>query len=701
VLDSVKQVARSTMSKLKSSTRSVNQTEKDREIVDLVRTLYRTRDERYNLELQWDFNRRFYAGKQDITIVRDRESGTQSITTLPETDYSTGININLILSTVTNRTSEIVKSRPIIFAKPKTDELSDSSKARVTNACARYAKDAFDFDSLNAEAYTLVQLTGKSFYKAYWDKTAGKEEEIELAPEIKTNEDGTQEEIQKTEIKKVGDIRVVIRPSDNILVSRNAQKMDDARWLLDFYEDDVERLVLLHPNFEKEIRAAKIAISLLDKIDSEKYTSPQPDHDRLCTVYELYMRPSKDYPNGLFAKVVGDFCLEQSDLPEGLWPFIELQEFPAKTGSFWPEAVVSQLIPLNRALNMHTTQMLAYQHKVCRAPVILYKGGGIKPNQVTNEASSTWECSSPAFRPDILLPPQMPGDMYATSNMLLSFFEEVSRVGKTSKGQNIPGGRSYDVWAAAKEQDERYMVSSAQYFERAQLNLSKLILRLMRLHYEDGRIMAFVGKNNIPEVELFKKDLIIEDDLDIEAFSSIPQSKTMVEQRVVNLTQAGIINPTQDRKAVLEALELSSLDRFNSDVLIDDLESEKENNFILQGKEPNVYKGQNHVAHIKSHNELVKRDEYKGVAGQPSQVTGQVPMGPAVPGQPPMMQERTLMVDEVRLNHIQDHIGLLIDETVQQQQIQGMIMQALGIQPQGGGNEPPQKGNQVPQVPNA
>lgn len=628
----------------------------DDTLLELVKKYYAQRETRKKpMEDQWFLNRMFYQGIQDWQPKKYDADGREINN--EEGEYYTDVVVNLILPTCVTIISQLTKNRPTITAVPATTDPDDQDKARFTEKVITYLFDKTNISLKLHEFLLNALLCGISFAKVLWDEHAGPKVES-IRTERKSDGGGDYMYDSKLKNDRIGEVAIHPVSAFNILPNAHATSLDDCQWLLHYYLKDFEQLKFQYPQLTAVSDVGDILGFIDQSINQNSFGGVSPDDGVL--VKELYQKPTVDYPKGLYVKIVGDQVLEKSEMDQDDWPWVAMPTFD-NPGSFWPESMVTHLNAINAQLNFHVDHMLSYVDNVVNSPIIIYPGGGLTAEQITNSPTAIWPVTNKDLTPDRLLPAPLPDSMFGVPELLKGLYEEVSRIGKPLKGQNVPGGRSGAVINMLQEADLEHLVPIAVKLEEFLLGIVKKALLLVKENYSEDRMIRVVGENRAPWVAPFKRDLIIDEDLRVQMFSSLPRSKASQQQFLLELaTQTQLIDPQRHSARIFRAFDLGTMEVFSEDMQADEEEVQRENDLLISGEGyPEVKIWQNHEAHLECHLRLFKSNRFKQAEVTQTSVPGK---GKA--------EGRQLTIGELATQHFLDHQNQL-----KKQQMEALMMQ--------------------------
>ena len=142
------------------------------DVVDYIcNELERRRDERTALELQWTLNANFREGHQncDIDMVSHRISDENPVA---KTDKERRV-YNRIAPLMETRHANLKSINYDMVVNPRTAELDDYAKAKISTKILDYCQSVTDFNSQKDKLIAWSELTGTAFTLSYWDAEAG------------------------------------------------------------------------------------------------------------------------------------------------------------------------------------------------------------------------------------------------------------------------------------------------------------------------------------------------------------------------------------------------------------------------------------------------------------------------------------------------------------------------------------------------
>ena len=271
----------------------------------ILSELERRRDERRDIELQWQLNANFLYGNQrcDINI--------RSHTVEQYSDPCDGLEkeiYNQIEPLAKTRAANLGKISYAMTVKPRTSEIDDISKAKVSTSILRYKQSTSDFSRFITSLIHWAEITGTAFVLNWWDTRAG-----DMVGEITTlEEDDYGQPAEKKEAVFSGDVNYgMLTPFEVFPETVYKETVEDQRSIIteqvmsvediyDIYGIKVDgRAIETYALSPVEGAGGFGYVATVAKMTSHTVT----DIEKVITYFE---RPGRKFPNGRMAILIGD-----------------------------------------------------------------------------------------------------------------------------------------------------------------------------------------------------------------------------------------------------------------------------------------------------------------------------------------------------------------------------------------------------------
>lgn len=501
---------------------------------------------RYDEEVEWQVAWRYYNGKH----WGDWDSNG-NLVDLEDEDIP-HLVLNYILHLVQTRLAHLIKNRPILQGLPgRPDERARNATRLAVRVLEAYWRK-LRLPAKLAQALLWMLVTGKAFWKVYWNPALGAERTIPGDGRDLTTRDG--------------DIAVDVVFPHEILVNPGAMNLDptDARgaqrllhtsWksigevTRRWYFDDEETKALERA---AEENAGKTDQSRRELEGLTK--APGTSMSGLVPVKELWMRPSPDFPAGLRAvSIEGKIVYRRT--PEGTRgqreitptpkgsaeiPFVEFDEI--RTNSFWSTSTARQLIDINQCINIEVSQQ-EHRRKVLRYKTLIPSQAMIDKDAFDRTDTEVIEYWAP-FKPEHLAPPETRQGEVEIRNSLINVIKELGGSFDVLSGRTSGEVRSGRQTAYLQEYAGTVLALVAMLIEWSLTAFGNMVLKLLQARVSEQRFESFVGRDRrVQVVSFIGADLDGCGEIIVQPMSSLLMSRTERMDRIENWMKEGWLKP--------------------------------------------------------------------------------------------------------------------------------------------------------------
>lgn len=576
----------------------------------------------------WQQSVNFLVGNQWLQY----NQTTRHYETIPYTDANKNID-----RPVTNHTLRWVvtvlsgfTSKPETIIDPNSDEPQDKTAAAVAEVVGDYLWVELDKDESYYEAAMNGVCYGVAFRKSFKRPTLKylDREVPELGPDkqpLPPNPDGTARLVKEKDYLKCPDVEIV--PPFNIAFDGSPKRWRDVAIIM---ETSVRRLswIVEHygidaPGFTgkagavtaEEIASNPVNIGegLKNLVEGQRsgYSNGKgADEMKGCAVVkELYIEPSKQFPQGRMIVCAGEYTLYDSALtPENKSPYYYLEgriwhpytfwRYWPQPGSIWALGLVQQLVPIQRRINA-IDALLAYNRKtVAVGHWLIPSGAGISDESIIGVPGQhvTYDPDISGAKPELIPGQPLPQQIVQEREMLLAEGSQIASSADIRGGQNPTGVNTLGQLQILTEQ--------------ADMSRSKQIASWERFIEESEQLdlLNFQDCYRAPQPEVYQKlrkfgkdlsdmdwttfmgqDIQDNSNVRVERGSTIAKSRIMRQNIILKLAQMGllgeIVGDPFAHKLFLEEFGLTKL--FNEGS-IDMKKAEKCIEMMLAGEYPPV-----------------------------------------------------------------------------------------------------------------
>ena len=576
------------------------------DVIALIKQEYdRRKSERQALELQWQLNLNFICGNQYSEI----DTASSVVKPLPKTvEWQSREVFNRVGTIYDVRQAKLSQVRPSMTVRPYGNEPDDVLKAETATGILKGVQSLTHFNQYVQSAFAWGDIAGTCFFYSWWDKDKGSEIEPGVCE---------------------GDIGYgILTPYEVFPDSLYNQDISDCQSILIHQVKDVNEIYNLYGIKAEPQQLETFTVAAVPSAGGYGYESAVLSNltgmrDNCNTVDTYFIKPCRDYPNGIMAIVIGGTELYYY----GEIPFkigedgergIPLVKFCSgkRTGQFFGYSYVERLIPVQRAYNALKNRKLDYLSR-CALGSYEYTDG-----MIDEETADLLE--SEGLGPGTLIRvseggkglrlidiPTLPGTFENEESRLQSEFEYLSGISEMSVISSAPGSNmSGTALNSIKDADTTRLAIVSENMRLAVAEVSKMWLRMFKQFCYTPRIFKYTGSNSIAQVLVWSKD-------DITSFDIVPTTEnemndTLEARRefIMQLLNNGLLQNEQGiitddvRENVLEALKLGNFTDIDENKSLQKARAVRENTELDMGIAPVIQDFDDHEIHIKEHNKF-------------------------------------------------------------------------------------------------
>lgn len=280
------------------------------------------------------------------------------------------------------------------------------------------------------------------------------------------------------------------------------------------------------------------------------------------TECELWLKPTKEYPQGLFLRVMDDSSTPvvvrdktQSlpgplpyDTPEGdlLWPWIH-EPYERIGGRLWGRAPLDSIIQKNDQLNQLDSLWQLIVQRTSNPVWLEPKGSEVKkfsgePGLVVRYNPLI---AAGNAKPERIEGSNVPGSVINLRMQLLTDIEMLAGVQDVLKGAKPAGADAFSAMQLLVERAQSRFGMVLSERGEAYRQWYTLALELERAYGPDSRFFSIIGPSGTWQGQQFKRaDLPNAISVIIEDGSQAPKTNLGKRASITQLQQIGIINPT-------------------------------------------------------------------------------------------------------------------------------------------------------------
>ena len=599
--------------------------------VSLVNEEYSRRlQERRWFELQWRLNIAFVEGNQylDINPVALDLQEVPKLYWWQERE-----SYNQIAPIVETRIARISRLKPILKARPSNNDQANIRAAKIGSAQLKDVYYEQGIFKLMTEVYAWMETCGTAFFKNTWNPNKGPVVAVIQVEDEKTGE------LRNVELRE-GDLETLVcSPHEIMPDSSYRDNIDQCRSILHikaYHVDEIDELWNIKVKPEETV-VMQLQRSMMGTgglgygLQGGIHFSPVKMKD-YALVKELWIRPTKEYPEGRLIIVASGKLLHEGPMPYKIgkddkvsFPFVKVDSIE-RPGCFWGKSVVERLIPVQRRYNAIKNRKAEYLNRVTIGGWWIEEGS-VDMDLVEAEINAPGTLVEVAKGSQVPKPIEysnLPPNFDIEETNCLQEFNALSGVSDLSKLSKAPPGvKSGIALNIAQEQDDTRLISTVHNIEQFLIENGRHWLRMYR-HYVPGiRTVRVIGQDNVVELIDWTGADITTDDVLVESFSSMAESPAQRRQMVFDLLGTGILNDPDTgrltkeiRAKVFEMIDLGNWESATDYDQLHQAKAQRENLNMVEGRYSDVAVYDDHVLHIQSHNKFRLTAEYEALIRQ-------------------------------------------------------------------------------------
>lgn len=519
------------------------------------------------------------------------------------------IHSNLILPAMQNRLARMLKNPPRYDVKPNSMDEEDKEAARLGIEVMGSVWDKQNINRKRIDLGMWLQQCGHSYGGVCWDDQDG---EPLVDPE--TGEFLGYE----------GDIRFDVVSAFEGFADPLAKTLDEASW---FARAKVRKLDYFRTHFPERGDLVKeegvwllssqyeMRINTLNTVGpASSGTSEQMKNAAIEINY--YEKRSKKYPNGRHVITANGVLLKNDELAVGEIPYAKFDDIIV-AGKYYSETPVTHARPLQDQYNRNLAKRAEWVNKLLAGKYIAAKGHGLIQEALNDQSGEVveYDVVPGASEPHAMNIPVMPSYCFQESELNKKDLNEIFGLSEVSRGQLPSASIPAMGIQLLLEQDETRLGIETEQQEYSWAKIGSLILKYADKYYITDRKLKTKGKNLQYQIKTFNGGMLKRNfDVTVIKGSTVPNSKVLKRQEILNLFGTGLLGNPQDpaiRDKVLTSMEYGDVGEVWEDHHLDMTQIQNDITLIEQGAPPNVSILDNHALHIMQKNRYRKSDKWK------------------------------------------------------------------------------------------
>lgn len=590
-------------------------------VSNITEELEKRRGDRSMLELQWTLNANFLTGHQNCDInISSRRIDDELAPTKADNERRV---YNRIAPLMETRHANIKAVNYDMVVEPRSAEMDDYAKAKVSTKLLTYCQGDTDFHNKKDKLIAWAELTGTAFTLSYWDVNKG---DLIANEEALVDENG--EIVKPEKAIRTGGLDFGLVSSYEVFpASLSIQEIEDQHDIIIEQVRDVGEIYDLY--------GIKLQGKSLERYVLTPTANALTGHGRSNMVIGMgretvddvekvitYLEnPSRDYPRGRLVVVIREAVVYYGDLPAGEMPLVAVKSKPV-SGQFFGKSPIQDLIPLQRTYNRIVNKIQDYVDTIAANPLIAPEGSIVNLDELDAtgiEPGTILIYRNVGDRPSLLQYPDLPTTVLSERDHIASDMEYVAGVSQLMVvGATPTGVTSGTAIDNLRQIDNTRMSLTADNIRDAVLAMAKIWLRLNKEYSSGYRTMQIAGQDDAGYVYTWCAEDINSYDVRYKAENELRHSKDQQRQDFIQALQIGAFTDENGRlmeSAKQRARELFIGEGVTSDALtVDDLQrknANRENVFLEQGVIPERYRYDDDAIHLEEHKKYALSMDYR------------------------------------------------------------------------------------------
>lgn len=527
-------------------------------------------------ERQWYLNLSFYYGKQNVVYRANPNlvfGANGSLYVPPAPYWRVRPVFNRCKPIIRREIAKLNSTKPTVNVMPASTEDRDIFAAQAGEDIWESTYRRLNLARVFRRASFWTQTCGTGYIKTYWDPTIKDPESVpqEIPPELEALG------IQPPETS--GDFVVQHETPFHVFVPDLREEelekqpylihaqMKNAEWIKMFFGHDFTDT----SGLSNEMIIDDSWINLIGANNNQK-------GNKQILVLECWVKPGAlpMFPEGGLFTVAGNQIMPPGvtfgwPYQHGMYPFSKLESIPS--GKYYSESTLVDLIPIQKEYNRTRGQIIEAKNRMAK-PQLIAEQGSVDPAKITTEPGQVILYKT-GFQPPQPLPLQdMPSYVINEVQQLQQDFDVISGQTEVSRGETPTGVTAATAIAYLQEQDDTILSHAYQSYEEGIEKCAKLILAYANQYWSEERIIKVIGPGGSFDAKAFKgSDLRGNTDVRVEGGSALPQSKAATQAFLMDLMNAGHIDPQKG----LELMQIGSLSKLYETVHLDIRQAQREN----------------------------------------------------------------------------------------------------------------------------
>ena len=468
------------------------------------------------------------------------------------------VHVNRILPTVQNRLARLLKNEPRWDVRPKSGDEEDKDAARLAEQVIIQLWDQLRINQKRIPMTMWLQQCGSVYLKICFDQTLG-EKKVFPKPNMETGE-------MEYEIVAEGDIRVDVSSFFEVFPDPLAKTWDELQYLIQAKIRNINYFPMQYPENGHLVKEEDVWLNSLsyeariNAINTTSGTAGTSATQLKNSAIELsyYEKPSKKHPYGRHLIVANGVKLKDDILPIDELPWVKFDDLIIG-GKFNAEAIITHLRPLQDQINRGKTMRAAWANRMLTGKLLAARGHNIAREAINDQSGELiqYDHVLNCPEPHQMQMPVIPQYAYEEERTLKDDINDTAGINEASRGQLPSSSIPAIGMQLLVEQDDTRIGVETESHEYSYANLGRILLKFVDKYYETERLLKIVGEDLEYAIRKFKGTDIRENfDVKVIKGSTLPGSKVLKRQEIINLHQQGYYGNPKDPTVVQNVMSM-------------------------------------------------------------------------------------------------------------------------------------------------
>jgi hypothetical protein len=346
-------------------------------------------------------------------------------------------------------------------------------------------------------------------------------------------------------------------------------------------------------------------------------------------VYELWEASSRSCPQG--RRMV---FTEKEELDQGPNEYVCADDsrripytmFPGVIvpGRFWPDAVVTDLRPIQARWNKLLSQFAENLSKFGNPAMLIDALAQVKYTGVPGEQIKA-NFGGPVAPVQYLNPPSVPGYAFNFASLIEGSFSQVAGQTEAAMGAVPPGVTSAAAISLLQEGSTTIISPDIEALERAIGLVGQAVIELIARYYSTERVTVITGPDGIIDVDTFRATATFKvPRISVIPNSTLPKSMAAKQAAIRDtlnlLLQYGVPMQKSAVAKALKDMEVGGVEALVGSSTADVTQAQREWVDFLRGKDPEVNEIDDDHMHIDVHQDSARVQRFRSLEKDRQQV---------------------------------------------------------------------------------